>query len=270
VNRSLFFVFYILIIKSIMNIQRILISEQEKKSILGLYGVDKDLVNEQFNPTDGTYIIQKNQTLLNVTNNGKNIVIPEGTKVWHNFNGSDAKINLGNTGVYYDCSFVGYENIFTYEKTSGNVKNDSLSKVIRSTFCNGKTAKTWEEITGKKVHNINQKPKKIKLPNLTEKNFCNLPGDIKWDYAKIDDGTWYTRRKGQEEWIKLETPKFQGAINLLEKDSKCGNLEKISQTEIIPIDLKSSELQVNPKQQNLNTTNPDAIDPNTNLDQLPG
>jgi hypothetical protein len=251
-----------------MNIRRILISEQEKQSILGLYGVDKDLVNEQFNPTDGTYIVQNNQTLVSVTNNGKNIVIPKGTKAWHDFNGGDTKINLGNTGVYYDCSFGGYENIFTYKETLGNVKNDSLGKVIRTTFCNGKKMKTWGEITGKTPPNVVNKPKKIKLPNLTEKNFCNLPGDTNWDYAKIDDGTWYTRRKGQEDWIKLETLKFQGAINLLEKDSKCGSLEKIPQTEIIPIDklptkpieriaTKTPEIQLSPNQQlqqNLNTS----------------
>lgn len=38
-------------------------------------------------------------------------------------------------------------------------------------------------------------PKIVKLPDLTSNNFCNLPGDKIWSYAKLDDGTWYADEK---------------------------------------------------------------------------
>jgi hypothetical protein len=204
-----------------MNIKRILISEQEKKSILGLYNDSKALVNEQFNSTDGTYVVPKEHTLFKVTS-GKNVIIPKGTKAWHNFDGSDSKIYLGNTGVYYDCSFDGYENIFIFdvEKTDQKVKNDPLSKVIRTTFCNGKKIKTWEEITGKKTSEVINKPKTIKL-KFTDEEICELPNDKKWHYATQGD-KWYAS-KNNIDWFDITNNKK--AVNILK--TGCKNLKKV-------------------------------------------
>lgn len=246
-----------------MNIRRILISEQEKQSILGLYGV----LSEQTYKieSNGTYIVQNNQKLTPSADHTVKTYpkfIPAKTIVFHDYNKNNKDIVLGNTGVVAYCD----KNTFIYDDII-LVENDGLLKVLKSLFCNGNVLKTWGELIGKKQEPKKEESKKIKLPNLTEKNFCNLPGDTKYEYAKIDDGTWYTRRKGQEDWIKLEISKYQKAIDLLEKDSKCGSLEQIPQTEIIPIDklptkpieqiaTKTPEIQLSPNQQlqqNLNT-----------------
>ena len=246
-----------------MNIRRILISEQDKKSILGLYGVDTTLVNEQFNPTDGTYTTQFDQVLNSVTNNGISVKIPKGTKVYHDFNGTSTKVILGNTGVYYDCAFTGYENIFTVSKTLGTVKNDSLSKMIRGIFCNGKAMKTWEETTGKKEQTKDvQKPliqKKCYTTNFTPtgNQICKLPNDKVWVYAKDGDGKWYTSRQTDvKKWCELVLPQYQVAVDKL--IAGCPTTEPIvlNVKPIEQVQTKTPELQVTPKQQvqqNLNT-----------------
>jgi len=331
-----------------MNIRRILISEQEKKSILGLYGVLSEQTYK-LSP-DGTYTVKSNPKFKSTGELQKGyqseVIIKTGTTIkpigngiltfdlyyedkgiYGNINQIKSPINnfpnpldpkgeikkLNKTG-FYRCGLkkigIGDMNTQWYIETP----NNGFLNTIDSLFCNVKVTKKVgclgkDEVMIKKgfkktdleghyqmedkpkqfelydfpctednrLHYFyrlikqepkKEKPKKIKLPNLTEKNFCNLPGDTNWDYARIDDGTWYTRRKGQEDWIKLETHKFQGAINLLEKDSKCGSLEKIPQTEIIPIDklptkpieqiaTKTPEIQLSPNQklqQNLNTS----------------
>ena len=228
-----------------MNIKRILISEQEKKSILGLYNDDKTLVNEQFNSTDGTYTVQNNQTLLNVVNDGKNEIIPKGTKAWHNFNGSDSKIYLGNTGVYYDCSSINNENIFNTEKTSGTVKNDPLSKVIRTTFCNGKKMKTWEEITGKKTSEVINKSKTIKL-KLSNEERCVLPNDKKWSYAKQKD-RWFAS-KNNDDWFDITNNKK--AVNIL--TTKCQSIKEFLSFKL-PTDITDNDTMAPPTANNVNS-----------------
>lgn len=241
-----------------MGYKKILIEEKEKQEILSKYYSDNNLVTEQFDKTTGTYTTMYDNTLKKVTN-AKDIVIPKGTKVWHNFKGNDTKINLGNTGVYYDCAFAGYENIFTNTKTLGNLKNDNLAKAVRSYFCDGKKVKTWGQITGvkkeveKQIDKVINKP--IKLPDLTYKNFCNLPGDKVWVYAKLDDGTWYAS-KNKVDWFKLELPKYQKAIDLLTKDAKCFGLEEIpvlkvkELEQIVPEPTNTVQKNVAPDQDN--------------------
>lgn len=121
--------------------RRIIISEDEKKDILSKYYANDNLVVEQFDKTTAVYTTMNNNTLKNVTA-PKDILIPKGTKVWHNFKGGGTKINLGNTGVFYDCTFAGYDYIFTDSKTLGNLRHENLSKVIRGYFCDGKKMKT--------------------------------------------------------------------------------------------------------------------------------
>lgn len=71
-------------------------------------------------------------------------------------------------------------------------------------------------------------PKVVKLPDLTYKNYCELPGDKNWVYAKLDDGTWFASKVANKvDWYKLELPKFQKAVDLLNKDARCRGLEEI-------------------------------------------
>ena len=63
---------------------------------------------------------------------------------------------------------------------------------------------------------------------LTYKNYCELPGDKNWVYAKLDDGTWFASKvTNKVDWYKLELPKFQKAVDLLNKDARCRGLEEI-------------------------------------------
>jgi hypothetical protein len=133
---------------------KIRITEEEKQNIIGLHSVNylkkKQVVSEQFDANTGRYVTQYPQKLTGVQNSiiGKVVDVPKGTPVWHDYDKqNDNKIYLGNLGVYYDCSFNGYEYIFTDIKTLGNWKNESLSKQIRFYFCDGKKIKTWEQLT---------------------------------------------------------------------------------------------------------------------------
>lgn len=199
-----------------MNIRRILISEQEKKEILSKYGVNNDILSEGFDKTNGIYTTETGQILKKVTN-PKDITIPAGTKAWHNFKGSDTKINLGNTGVYYDCAFDGYENIFVYGETFGTLKNDPLSKRLREFFCNGKKMKTWEEATGQQKKEGETKKKCVFInKEFTQNQVCYLTGDKTWVYAKSDDGKWFTSKQvDKKTWCELTPDKYQKAIDTL-------------------------------------------------------
>jgi hypothetical protein len=67
----------------------------------------------------------------------------------------------------------------------------------------------------------------VKLPNLTNENFCSLPKDKIWKYALMDDGTWYAS-KDQINWFRLTIPKYQKAIDILRKDASCSVLEPVA------------------------------------------
>ena len=90
-------------------------------------------------------------------------------------------------------------------------------------------------------------PNSIKLPNLTSKNFCSLPKDKIWKYAKMDDGTWYAS-KDQINWFQLTLPKYQKAIDILSKDASCEGLEPVEKLELLKINdldsLKKDQQQV--------------------------
>lgn len=207
--------------------RRIIISEGEKKDILLKYYANDNLVVEQFDKTTAVYTTMNDNTLKKVTA-PKDILIPKGTKVWHDFKGGGVRINLGNTGVFYDCTQAGYDYIFTDSDTLGNLRHENLSKVIRGYFCDGKKMKTWQQVTGTEKKTGNTVNKSVKLPNLTYKNFCELPGDKNWVYAKLDDGTWYTSKvTSKVDWFKLELPKYQKAVDLLNNNSRCSGLEEI-------------------------------------------
>lgn len=247
-----------------MNKNLFLISEEEKGRILSLHvSATKNqylnVVSEQFDKTKGTYTIQKPQTLkasVDFTTKFPK-TIPAGTIVFHDYNKSNNKIVLGNTGVVAYCN----RNTFVYNDGIDDLKNDGLMSVLKGVFCNGSKLKTWNELTGSGVattNNTNQSTNttlvssggggsnSIKLPNLTNKNFCTLPNDKVWKYAKMDDGTWYTS-KDQENWFKLTLPKYQKAVDILSKDATCSGLEPIEKMETLKVDkvdIPKRELQI--------------------------
>lgn len=240
--------------------KKFIITEEEKKRILNMYITESDIV-EQTLSQNGTYTTNYPHKFIPIgdsnTNPKFNPTFKAGTKIWTYFNKPDEdKIYFGSTEYYLQCSFAGYDNIIIYKPGEANLKENSekspLTSTVRKLFCNGKKGKkTWNEVFGKKEDKQEVKqttPKTIKLPNLTEKNFCNLPGDTIWKYAKDDEGNWYAS-KNSTDWYKLELPKYQKAVDLLTKDAKCGTIEEIAQEEIIKLQTKpAQEIQTNVKQ----------------------
>jgi hypothetical protein len=270
-----------------MNIRRILISEQEKKTILSMYNVDTNLVNEQLDKTTGKYSLKNPQVLKNSekSNNYYDIKIPKGTLAWHDFNGNDTKVWVGGKNraftsvpspgstssgnkrqsVYYDCAFNGDTKWFmTTGDIDGLVYNESLSKVIRATFCNGSKMKTWKEITGGGDKTVVNPPKdntgkKCYTASFTptETQKCKLPGDNTWVYAKDDSGKWYASRQSDgKKWCELVLSTYKAAVDKLIKgcptttepiklDDKPAEMTQPSQSEIKP-----SQTNIAPDQDN--------------------
>ena len=158
-------------------IMKIKMTEEEKLNILGLHNenhtINKKVLFEQFNPENGTYVVQHDQQLK--ASIDFNTVFPKvikaGTVVYHNYKGNDKKIVLGNTGVvtYCDGDTV-FPNSFIYNDTITDLKNDKFMSVLKSVFCNGKRLKTWDELTkgnnpDKKDSNPDKKDSNCKSKN---------------------------------------------------------------------------------------------------------
>ena len=138
------------------------INESEKERILDMhksaskrhYLSEKSSVfktlNEQFNPTNGIYTTKNDQALMSSIdfNTQHPNKIPAGTKIYHDYNNkSNTKIIIGNTGVVAYCD----RNLFTYNDSITDLKNDGFMNVIKSVFCNGNKLKTWDQLTNKVV-----------------------------------------------------------------------------------------------------------------------
>ncbi len=226
--------------------KRFIITEEEKNNILGLYNLNETLLNEQ----NETYTLVNKTNLIRtslggggtlpyritikqgatIKKSGSSIIIPKESIYYYD---EDTKKNDGKFYLDGKLACKGSESINFGENASYKYETkipgtyDTFAETLRNKLC--KTSVTTKTPETKKS------PVKVKLPDLTEKNFCNLSGDETWEYAKLDDGTWYTRKKGQEEWTKLELPKYQKAVDLLNKDGKCGSLEEVPQSEVTPI-----------------------------------
>jgi hypothetical protein len=135
------------------------INESEKERILDMhksaskrhYLSEKSTafktLNEQLNPTNGIYTTKNVQSLSSYTR-GTPIVIPVATTIYHDYsNKNTSKIVLGNTGVVAYCD----RNLFIYNDSVTDLKNDGFMNVIKSVFCNGNKLKTWDQLTNKVV-----------------------------------------------------------------------------------------------------------------------
>ena len=206
-----------------MTYKRILIEEKEKQEILSKYGI----ISEQFDKTKGFYKTTKQQILKRRSGESyvpKSFTIPAQTTVWPDLkNGKiiiGQAINDDNKTKVFNKLILGCDATEVIYDTRQYGYGSPFIDFIKKVFCVGQKLKTWEEITGvkKKIENQVDKVvnKPIKLPDLTYKNFCELPGDKNWVYAKLDDGTWYAS-KNKVDWFKLDLPKYQKAIDLLNK-----------------------------------------------------
>ena len=273
-----------------MNIKKILISEEEKKDILSMYGVNDSLIDEQVKSPAGipSYTIQSESYSLENSVVGKDeLKIFKGTKFIQKIDGqgktyliSQAVIaqivnSLGtNRGsatanVMYGCStgkfsLANIKNVTLFNEAYKNSQNwydqektltNQLSKVCQYKVPKQEPVKTdqpKQEPVKKEVEKEVKKVvnKTIKLPDLTNKNYCSLAGDETWSYAKLDDGTWYAS-KNKVDWFKLDLPKYQKAVDLLNKDAKCLGVTEIPASNAKePNQIKPSQTNIAPDQDN--------------------
>ena len=117
------------------------------------------------------------------------------------------------------------KNLFiTSESERGRILGMHKEATKRS-YISEQTATTPAATTPEATTTVTKGPSNsVKLPNLTNKNFCSLPKDKIWKYAKMDDGTWYASRD-QINWFQLTLPKYKKAIDILSKDASCSGLE---------------------------------------------
>jgi hypothetical protein len=261
-----------------MNIRRILISEQEKKEILNMYG-DKSVISEQTINQDGTYTTKNTYKFIptgDPSDNPKfNPTFKAGTKIWTNFDKpNEDKIYFGTADYYLQCSFNGYDSVILHKEGNPLKENNAkpvLTSTVRKLFCNGKKGKkTWKEVTGVVNPQKDTTTKKCYTTDFTPTyaQICKLPNDTTWMYAKDDSDKWYTSKQTDtKKWCELVLPQYQKAVDTLIKG--CPTTIEPIKLSIKPIDTtvqpSQSEIQSNPQlkvktpqeviQQNLNTAN---------------
>jgi hypothetical protein len=250
---------------------KIIITEEEKLSILGLhnknYVINKKVISEQFDPSNGTYSSKFDQVLRGVqtSNQSKSIKVPAGTKFWHDWNKADDNkvyFRVNNLIYYYDCAFTGYKNIFTDESTLGNWSNDPLSTEIRRYFCNGNKIKTWKEVT-KGSNNIQTPPGSAIDGNCKNKNPYN---------AFTDAGlNWKQER---QKWIDAKcngtTPCILGnaTTNINLRNALCGGTWPLKKDEVVTPEqqvVTPEQQVVTPEQQVVDNTSTQVNDTVNNV-----
>jgi hypothetical protein len=132
---------------------KIVITEEERKHILSSHSFNdsfiKNNLREALDKSNGIYTTETGQIIVGLLDpdRGKEVKIPAGTKVWHDYNKQDNKIYIGNTIYYYDCGFNGGKDIIRDNDKMNSWRNGPLTTRIRETFCNGNKIKTWRELT---------------------------------------------------------------------------------------------------------------------------
>jgi hypothetical protein len=266
----------IFINKKVMNIKRILISEQEKKDILSQYGVKKDVISEQTLNDDGTYTIKNLQEFtvhaIQYGGSAPRVYIKKGETVKKNTDGKSLSVDVyhkkeDSTGKFtgplvksepkgkficgdYLLRFEGSEQTYEQIVMTGQPFKTAMNKL----FCDGNKLKSDKVVGG---GGEEQKPKTDNRCKFVEKEFtnqqvCYIPNDKTWMYAKTDDGKWYTTKQTDKKtWCELTTPKFQKAIDKL--NIECKGLEPISKLELKPIGTIETEknLELVPSKQQM-------------------
>ena len=132
---------------------KIVITEEERKHILSSHSFNdsfiKNNLKEALDKSNGIYTTETDQIIVGLLDpdRGKEVKIPAGTKVWHDYNKQDNNVYIGNTIYYYDCGFSGSKDIIRDNDKINSWRNGPLTTRIRETFCNGNKIKTWRELT---------------------------------------------------------------------------------------------------------------------------
>jgi len=134
-----------------MNLNRILINESEKKRILEMHSGKKSLglITEGFNPDDQVFTLDVQQSVQATRDFGTVFpkMIAKGTKIYRT-NAYD-RLWFGNTGFVMYCNrdlFVYKDGIDDLRIGTGDVRNNSLRKILGDIYCNGKKLKNWDEL----------------------------------------------------------------------------------------------------------------------------
>jgi hypothetical protein len=130
------------------------------------------------------------------------------------------KIDFSN-GLFFKCSYptdylTDKDNKKYYDTTKGPQKGKLLPQ-IRKNFCPTQKKPTTNKLT---------------FPNLTEKDICRLDKDKKYTYTKQND-KWYTSTDNKN-WTELKLPKYKTAVDILNKDAKCGTQNTTTTTTLPP------------------------------------
>lgn len=134
-----------------MNLNRILINESEKKRILEMHSGKKSLglITEGFNPDDQVFTLDAQQSVQATIDFGTVFpkTIAKGTKIYRT-NAYD-RLWFGNTGFVMYCNrdlFVYKDSINDLRIGTGDVRNNSLRKILGDIYCDGKKLKNWDEL----------------------------------------------------------------------------------------------------------------------------
>lgn len=214
------------------------------KNLLMEYDKSMDVLNEK-----GQYITQGDVILRGkfVGENGKETttLIKKGSLIWADEDGIHFWDNdhvSGNSKqlIKVQCS-ASFDSVYGYRKEDGNwyadiaytkVPNASVEpkdfySKLKSMFCCGTKVKPYNKRPGSRAwakpgeegytcgddNKENTSTKlKVEIPN---EEWCQLPNDKIYYYAKKEDG-WYFTRKEPINWKKLDPTKYQSAITKLE------------------------------------------------------
>jgi len=249
-----------------MNIRRILISEQEKKTILSMYNVEDNVILEQKLNSDGTYTIMYDQTFKSQgytsAGNTNEVIVRKGTVIRKNSDGKSVifnvyykdkddnnKLKLAATkGVYY-CGGLSIR--YKDSNQSYTQFDNTFQKTISRLFCDGDKLKSDKEQNTDQQKKEQTTQKKCYTASFTptETQKCKLPGDNTWVYAKDDSGKWYASRQSDgKKWCELVLSTYKAAVDKLIKGCP-------TTTEPIKLDDKSAETpqqaQTKPSQTNI-------------------
>jgi hypothetical protein len=185
-----------------MNLNRILINESEKKRILEMHSGKKSLglITEGFNPADQVFTLDVQQSVQATRDFGTVFpkTVAKGTRIYRTK--AYDKLYLSDTGFVMYCDrdlFVYKDGIDDLRIGAGDVRNNSLRKILGDIYCNGKKLKNWDEL--KKGSNEKDSPTNpIKKPINEPKKDINCRNKSPYN-AFTDAGlNW---KKERQKWI---------------------------------------------------------------------
>jgi hypothetical protein len=172
----------------------------------------------------GTTYTQQNDAAF-TSDKGQSANGPKKGSVW-TWDGKIATTKNKFGTVSFTCTPKKYNFNFSFNNqtfsNTGNVLKDALVKK----FCRQEVVNkpTTPEPTTPQIPNKPQSqtttPKRVKLPNLTSEQICNIVDDKIWSYTKTTDNRWYAS-KDKINWVELTLPKYKAAVDKLNVTDAC-------------------------------------------------